>query len=129
MASVLSVLGLAHCFLADEPKVCVGGADDGKTCTVPENCAAPGVCTADDVRAYAKGCYDRLQIKPLTGPFKCKNGNQLVVAVDGKIQDINCPKDNGNNPTPAYTNCGAGQQGKPNPDNAGSFLATCDNPT
>lgn len=68
---------------------------------------------SDDVTDYAKACYARLKIKEtdFAGPFKCKNGTQLVSVVNGKTVDITLPG------------------GAPNPDNAGAFPATCDFPT
>jgi hypothetical protein len=95
------------------------------------------VCTADDIRAYAKDCYGRLGIQPLTGPFQCKNGNQLVTIVDGKIRDINCPAKPPSNPKNpldgmTYTNCDKADptlKGKPNPDAATTFPTKCDYPS
>ena len=75
--------------------------------SVPCHAAAP----VDDVTDYAKACYARLKIqeKDFAGPFKCKEGVQLVVKKDGKTLDI-AVKD------------------VPNPDNAKGFPADCDFP-
>jgi hypothetical protein len=96
---------------AQDPKVCAGGANDGTACTVAGDCPG-GACTPDDVRAYAKGCYDRLKIKTtdFPGPFKCKDGKQLVVKDAGVVKDINLG-------------------GKANPNAAADFPATCDYPS
>ena len=48
------------------------------------------LAVVDDVTEYAKACYTRLKIKDtdLPGPFRCKDGVQLLVKKDGKTLDI-----------------------------------------
>jgi hypothetical protein len=121
LATVVAMMALPNAG-ADEPKICLAGGNDGAACTADSQCPG-GSCTANDVRAYATGCYARLGIKPadFAGPFQCKapGAVQLTVKVDGVIKDINCPRN------PADPNCPAGQK---NPNAATDMPQTCDTP-